>query len=81
LALARAATTLLAMRDLLETNAQTHQIFDTINGHVAEKGLMVCEGSIVGTTLIAAPPSIKNKDGERDAGCTSQSRAMHGTLA
>ena len=41
-------------------------IFDTINAHLAEKGFMMREGTIVDATLIAAPPSTKNKDGQRD---------------
>ena len=56
------ATTLLKFRHLLEANGLTRQIFDTINGHLAEKGLMMREGTIVDATLIAAPPSTKNKD-------------------
>jgi IS5 family transposase len=60
------ASTLLKFRHLLEANELTRQIFDTINGHLAEKGLMMREGTIVDATLIAAPPSTKNKDGKRD---------------
>ena len=60
------ATTLLKFRRLLEANELTRKIFDTINGHLAEKGLMMREGTIVDATLIAAPPSTKNKDGKRD---------------
>src|SRR6266571_4623959 len=60
------ATTLLKFRHLLEANGLTRKIFDTINAHLAEKGLMMREGTIVDATLIAAPPSTKNKDGERD---------------
>ena len=60
------ATTLPKFRHLLEANGLTRQIFDTINGHLAEKGLMMREGTIVDATLIAAPPSTKNKDGKRD---------------
>jgi IS5 family transposase len=60
------ATTLLKFRHLLEAKGLTRKIFDTINGHPAEKGLMMREGTIVDATLIAAPPSTKNKDGERD---------------
>jgi IS5 family transposase len=56
----------LKFRHLLEANGLTRQIFDTINGHLAEKGLMMREGTIVDATLIAAPPSTKNKDGQRD---------------
>jgi IS5 family transposase len=60
------ATTLLKFRHLLEAKELTRKIFDTINGHLAEKGLMMREGTIVDATLIAAPPSTKNKDGKRD---------------
>ena len=37
------ATTLLKFRHLLEANGLTRQIFDIINGHLAEKGLMMRE--------------------------------------
>lgn len=60
------ATTLLKFRRLLETNELTRKIFDTINGHLAEKGLIMREGTIVDATLIAASPSTKNKDKKRD---------------
>jgi IS5 family transposase len=60
------ATTLLKFRRLLENNKLTRRIFDEINGHCASKGSLMREGTIVDATLIAAPPSTKNKDGERD---------------
>lgn len=60
------ATTLLKFRRLLETHGLTKSIFDTINGHLAEKGLLLKEGTVVDATLIAAPPSVKNKDKARD---------------
>jgi IS5 family transposase len=60
------ATTLLKFRRLLEKHNLTRRIFDEINGHLASKGLTMREGTIVDATLIAAPPSTKNKDGERD---------------
>ena len=60
------ATTLLKFRRLLENNKLTRRIFDEINGYLAGKGLLMREGIIVDATLIAAPPSTKNKDGERD---------------
>ncbi|GAC1411020.1 MAG: IS5 family transposase [Burkholderiaceae bacterium] len=60
------ATTLLKFRRLLETNALTSKIFETINAHLAAQGLMMREGTIVDATLIAAPPSTKNKDHKRD---------------
>jgi len=60
------ATTLLKFRRLLETHHLTKVVFDTINGHLAAKGLLLKEGTIVDATIIAAPPSTKNKAGERD---------------
>jgi len=60
------ATTLLKFRRLLEKHSLTSRIFDEINGHLASKGLMMREGTIVDATLIAAPPSTKNRDEKRD---------------
>ena len=44
----------------------TKKVFDTINEHLADKGLLMREGTIVDATLIAAPPSTKNKEKARD---------------
>ena len=60
------ATTVLKFRRLLETHQLTRAIFQTINGHLAEQGLMLREGTIVDASIISAPPSTKNKAGERD---------------
>jgi IS5 family transposase len=60
------ATTLLNFRHLLEQHQLTESIFNAINGHLAEKGLLLREGTIIDATLMAAPPSTKNKDGQRD---------------
>lgn len=60
------ATTLLKFRRLLEQHHLTQRIFKEINVHLASKGLVMREGTIVDATLIAAPPSTKNKDGKRD---------------
>jgi IS5 family transposase len=60
------ATTLLKFRRLLETHGLTRRIFETINGHLAQKGLMMREGMIVDATIIAAPLSTKNRDQARD---------------
>lgn len=60
------ATTLLKFRRLLETHGLTRRIFETINGHLAQKGLTMREGTIVDATIIAAPPSTKNRDKARD---------------
>jgi len=60
------ATTLLKFRRLLETNDLTRRIFATINTHLAGKGLLLRQGTIVDATIIAAPSSTKNEKGERD---------------
>ncbi len=60
------ATTLLKFRRLLEAHRLTKSIFDTINRHLAAKGLLLKEGTVVDATLIAAPPSVKNRDQARD---------------
>jgi transposase, IS5 family len=60
------ATTLLNFRHLLESHQLSESIFNAINGHLAEKGLFLREGTIVDATLIAAPPSTKNEAGKRD---------------
>src|SRR5512135_1996888 len=60
------ATTLLKFRHLLETHELTQRIFEAIKTHLADKGLLLREGTIVDATIIAAPPSTKNREGERD---------------
>jgi len=45
----------------LEAHQLTESIFNAINAHLAEKGLLLREGTIDDATLIAAPPSTKNK--------------------
>ncbi|MES7349200.1 IS5 family transposase [Cutibacterium acnes] len=60
------ATTLLKFRRLLEENNLTAAIFEAINAHLAKRGLLMRQGTIVDATLIAAPSSTKNSTGERD---------------
>lgn len=60
------ATTLLKFRRLLERHGLTQRIFAAINAHLAEQGLMLREGTVVDATLIAAPPSTKNREKRRD---------------
>ena len=60
------ATTLLHFRHLLEANHLAATILSLLNGILQDKGLMMREGTIVDATLIAAPPSTKNKTGTRD---------------
>ena len=60
------ATTLLKFRRLLETHQLTRRVFAAINIHLAQQGLLLREGSIVDATIIEAPSSTKNRDGQRD---------------
>lgn len=60
------ATTLLKFRRLLNDNDLTRSLFDEINAHLAEQGLLMRAGTIVDATIIAAPSSTKNAEGTRD---------------
>jgi IS5 family transposase len=60
------ATTLLKFRRLLEKNDLTKALFEEINRHLVERGLLMRAGTIVDATIIAAPPSTKNRDKARD---------------
>jgi IS5 family transposase len=59
-------TTILNFRHLLEDNDLADDILKAVNAHLARKGLLLKRGSIVDATIIAAPSSTKNAQGERD---------------
>lgn len=59
-------TTILNFRHFLEQHKLGNKIFDTINQHLSEQGLILREGSIVDATILSAPSSTKNQSGERD---------------
>ncbi|HAO79039.1 MAG TPA: IS5 family transposase [Verrucomicrobia subdivision 3 bacterium] len=60
------ATTLLKFRRLLETHDLCKGLFAAINTDLTARGLLLREGTLVDATLIAAPPSTKNKEKKRD---------------
>jgi transposase, IS5 family len=60
------ATTRLHFRHLLETNDLCKGLFDAIIADQAARGLLLCEGTLVDASLIAAPSSTKNRDRTRD---------------
>jgi IS5 family transposase len=60
------ATTQLKFRRLLETHDLCKGLFSAINADLTARGLLLGEGTLVEATLIAAPPSTKNKDKQRD---------------
>lgn len=59
-------TTILNFRHLLEEYDLAEDILKQVNAHLARKGLLLKRGSIVDATIIAAPSSTKNAEGERD---------------
>src|SRR5271169_13614 len=60
------ATTLLKFRRLLETNDLCKGLFTAINADLTARGLMMRAGTLVDATLLAAPPSTKNREKKRD---------------
>jgi IS5 family transposase len=60
------ATTLLKFRHWLERHDLTRALFDEIGAMLEERGLLMRQGTIVDATIIAAPPSTKNKQKARD---------------
>jgi IS5 family transposase len=65
-------TTLLKFHCQLEEHQLTASIFGEIDAHLAERGLLLSEGTMVDATIIEAPSSTKNQDWARD-------REMHQT--
>jgi len=57
---------ILRFRHLLEEHELSPRILQVINAKLAAHGLLLKVGTVVDATLIAAPSSTKNKDGERD---------------
>ncbi len=60
------ATTVLNFRHWLEEHDLTKVLFDEIGAMLEERGLLMRQGTIVDATIIAAPPSTKNKSKARD---------------
>lgn len=59
-------TTILKFRRLLETHQLAQALFDETAALLAEKGLLLRQGTIVDATLIAAPPSTNNRERKRN---------------
>jgi IS5 family transposase len=60
------ATTVLNFRHWLEQHDLTRALFDEVGAMLEERGLLMRQGTIVDATIIAAPPSTKNKQKARD---------------
>jgi IS5 family transposase len=59
-------TTVCKFRHLLEQHDMGSRVLKIVNRHLASRGLKVSNGTIVDATIIGAPSSTKNQDGERD---------------
>lgn len=59
-------TTILNFRRLLERHDLARPLFEQVNAHLARRGQSLRGGTIVDATIISAPSSTKNADGERD---------------
>jgi len=60
------ATTVMNFRHWLEEHDLTRVLFEEVGAMLEERGLLMRQGTIVDATIIAAPPSTKNKKKARD---------------
>src|SRR5271154_228288 len=58
------ATTLLKFRHRLERHELTRKIFEEVGTLLREKQLLMREGTLIDATIITAPSSTKNADGQ-----------------
>ena len=72
------ATTVLNFRHWLEEHDLTRALFDEVGAMLEERGLLMRQGTIVDATIIAAPPSTKNKSKAATRRCTRPRRAISG---
>jgi transposase, IS5 family len=67
-------TTILNFRHLLEERHLAEGLFQEVVALLTERGFILRQGTIVDATLIAAPPSTKNRDRKRDPDMTSSKK-------
>jgi IS5 family transposase len=60
-------TTVCKFRHLLEKHGLADRLFAVVSEHLKRHGMKLSQGIIVDATVIAAPPSTKNKGKTRDA--------------
>ncbi len=59
-------TTVMRFRHLLEAQQLGARIFEAVGQVLLKRGLRLSKGTIVDATIIAAPSSTKNAEGQRD---------------
>jgi IS5 family transposase len=67
-------TTILNFRHLLEEHHLAEALLGEVVALLTARGLILRQGTIVDATLIAAPPSTKNRDRKRDPDMTSSKK-------
>jgi IS5 family transposase len=71
------ATTVLHFRHWLEQHGLTKVLFDEVGALLEERGLLMRQGTIVDATIIAAPPSTKNKSRDPEMHQTKKGNQWH----
>lgn len=77
----RDETMILAFWHLLEKHGLGEAIFETVKGHLKNRGMPTKQGTIFDATLIAAAGSNKNQDKNAIRRCTRSRRAPSGVSA
>ena len=74
-----AETTICKFRHFLERHGLTEVLFERTGQYLSARGLILREGTIVDATIVAAPPSTKNRDQARDPemGSTKKGQTWH----
>ena len=68
-------------RALLVAHGLQEKLFGQVVNLLSVQGLILNKGTIVDSTIIAAPSSTKNRDKKRDPRRVRSRKATHGTLA
>src|SRR5215204_2335922 len=71
------ATTLLKFRHWLERHELTRVLFEEVGAVLEGRGLLMRQGTIVDATIIAAPPSTKNKSRDPEMHQTKKGNQWH----
>ena len=69
--------TLGRFRNLLVKNELQEKLFSQVVEQLTAKGLILKKGTIVDSTIIAAPTSTKNKERKRDSEAHQMRRGEH----
>ena len=68
-------------RNILVCNGLQEQLFAQVVTQLREKGLLLKQGTIVDSTLITSPSSMKNQEKQCDSDAHQVKRATPGILA